>query len=193
MIGMILERADIAVGVWSLEELPRSQLKWAVVKGTALESPFIEATTGVYKAIGEGLLTHPENRVSSGIDAIKRVINGSYAYIEERSYLKAITEQDHAQTDKCRFSFVNQVFFKVNFAFALPKASPLKPVLDKKILQMIEAGLGKYWKNVYWPSSGADECGIAKQSEGAKSLKLADLQGAFLILAIGWGLAFFYF
>lgn len=177
----------------NLEELPRSQLKWAVVRGTALESLFIEATSGVYKAIGDGLLAHPEDRIFSGTDGIQRVISGSYGYIEERSYLKAITEQDHAKTGKCRFSFVNQEFFKVNFAFAFPKASPLKPLFDKKILQMMEAGLGEYWKNLYCPSSGAAECGIVKQSDGAKSLTLVDLQGAFLILAIGSGLAFLLF
>lgn len=62
-----------------------------------------------------------------------------------------------------------------------------------RILQMIEAGLGNYWKTIYWPASGADECGIAKQSDGAKSLILADLQGAFLILGVGSGLAFLLF
>lgn len=58
---------------------------------------------------------------------------------------------------------------------------------------MMEAGLGIYWKKVYWPPSGS-KCGDVRQFDtGPKSLRLSDLQGAFLILTVGSGLAFFIF
>jgi hypothetical protein len=56
---------------------------------------------------------------------------------------------------------------------------------------MMEAGLGIYWKKVYWPPS-IGKCGQAIDA-GPKSLRLADLQGAFFILALGSGLALFSF
>jgi hypothetical protein len=57
---------------------------------------------------------------------------------------------------------------------------------------MMEAGLGIYWKKViYWPPSGG-KCGDVRQFHtGPKSLRLSDLEGTFLILTIGSGLAFF--
>ena len=58
-----------------------------------------------------------------------------------------------------------------------------------RILQMIEAGLVIHWKEIYGAPTG-DKCGKVKQSDtGPKSLSLVDLQGAFIILAIGSGLA----
>lgn len=54
---------------------------------------------------------------------------------------------------------------------------------------MIEAGLGEHWKKKYWPPSSKKYDNI-KQSQGPKSLSLKDLQGAFLILAIGSALSF---
>ncbi len=57
---------------------------------------------------------------------------------------------------------------------------------------MMEAGLGIYWKKVYWPPSGS-KCDVRQFNTGPKSLRLSDLQGAFLILTIGSGLAFLIF
>jgi ionotropic glutamate receptor len=54
---------------------------------------------------------------------------------------------------------------------------------------MMEAGLDIYWKKLYGAPTGG-KCGKVKQSDtGPKSLSLADLQGAFIILAIGSGIA----
>ncbi len=53
----------------------------------------------------------------------------------------------------------------------------------------METGLGEYWKNIYWPPSSR-KCDDVKRSGGPKSLNLTDLQGAFVILALGYGVAF---
>ena len=57
---------------------------------------------------------------------------------------------------------------------------------------MIEAGLGNYWKKVYWPLLGS-KCGNVKPSGGPKSLKFVDLYGAFLILIVGSGVSLILF
>ena len=55
---------------------------------------------------------------------------------------------------------------------------------------MIEAGLVIYWKKIYGAAPTGGKCGKVKQSDtGPKSLSLTDLQGAFIILIIGFGLA----
>ncbi|XP_059352076.1 glutamate receptor ionotropic, kainate 3-like [Daphnia carinata] len=172
----------------SLEELPASKLEWGVQRGTALETLFTEATTGVYKTIGDGLLRQPTALVDVNTHGIQRVTNGSYAFIKEKSYLEFAVEEDYARSGSCRLSIAKQEFFKVNFALALPTASPLKTILDKKILQLMETGLGEYWKKIHWPRSNR-KCDGVKGSSAPKSLGLADLQGAFLILAIGFGTA----
>ncbi|XP_046633088.1 glutamate receptor ionotropic, kainate 3-like isoform X3 [Daphnia pulicaria] len=175
--------------IGKLEELPGSKLGWGVHRGTALETLFTEATTGVYKTIGEGLLKQQGALVDANADGVQRVTNGSYAFIKEKSYLQFAVGEDYARSGTCRLSIAKQEFFKVNFAFALPTDSPLKHLLDKKILQLIETGLGEYWKKLYWPPSSR-KCDDVNRSGGAiKSLNLKDLQGAFVILALGSGLA----
>ncbi|EFX89946.1 hypothetical protein DAPPUDRAFT_300036 [Daphnia pulex] len=175
--------------IGKLEELPGSKLGWGVHRGTALETLFTEATTGVYKTIGEGLLKQQGALVDANADGVQRVTNGSYAFIKEKSYLQFAVGEDYARSGTCRLSIAKQEFFKVNFAFALPTDSPLKHLLDKKILQLIETGLGEYWKKLYWPPSSR-KCDDVNRSGGAiKSLNLTDLQGAFVILALGSGVA----
>ncbi|XP_057366108.1 glutamate receptor ionotropic, kainate 2-like [Daphnia carinata] len=175
-----------------LEELPGSHLKWVVQRGTALDTLFLEATTGVYKTIGDGLLNPQRGSlINVNEDGAHHVTSGSYAYIAGKSNLESLMYDDYTRTGICRLSIAQQEFFKINVAFAFPKNSPLKPFMDKKILQMVEAGLGIYWKKLYWPPSDG-KCGKVKQS-GPKSLSLIDLQGAFIILAIGSGIAFIIF
>jgi hypothetical protein len=60
-------------------------------------------------------------------------------------------------------------------------------------MQIVEAGLGSYWKQIYWPQSGGKCPDVKHSNAGPKSLRLSDLQGAFLILAMGFVLAFFIF
>lgn len=54
---------------------------------------------------------------------------------------------------------------------------------------MMEAGLGIYWKKMYWPPSKVKCDDFQLKDVGPKSLQLTDLQGAFLILIIGYALA----
>jgi hypothetical protein len=58
---------------------------------------------------------------------------------------------------------------------------------------MVEAGLVNYWKNLYWPKWDSKCINEMKQKSGPQSLRLAHLQGAFLILALGCALAFLAF
>nr|CAH0109922.1 unnamed protein product [Daphnia galeata] len=83
-----------------------------------------EVTTGVYKTIGEGLLTTRGKLVDSALDGIYLVGNGSYAYIKEKSHLESFVAEDYERTNICRFSFIYENFFKVNLAFSFPKDSP---------------------------------------------------------------------
>lgn len=52
----------------------------------------------------------------------------------------------------------------------------------------METGFGEYWKKIHWPRSNR-KCDDVQRSGGPKSLSLTDLQGAFLILALGSGTA----
>ena len=56
---------------------------------------------------------------------------------------------------------------------------------------MLEAGLGEYWKRMYWPSANV-KCGDQPSSkrEAKRRLSLIDLQSAFLVLAMGVAAAF---
>ena len=124
----------------------------------------------------------------------------SFFLFQGKSNLESSLYEDYTRTGKCRLSIAKQEFFKINVAFAFSKNSPLKAFMDEKyvklryysilwqsliisfdrISKMIEAGLVIYWKKIYGAAPTGGKCGKVKQS---------DLQGAFIILIIGFGLA----
>ncbi|EFX87552.1 hypothetical protein DAPPUDRAFT_312020 [Daphnia pulex] len=142
-----------------LEELPESHLKWVALRGTALDSLFLDATAGIYKTIGDGLLKQQRGAlIDVHLDGITLVANGGYAYLAGKSNLESSLYEDYLRTGTCRLSIAQQEFFKVNVAFAFSKNSALKPFMDEKILQMMEAGLDIYWKKLYGAPTGG-KCG----------------------------------
>ena len=92
------------------------------------------------------------------MDGIERTANGNYAFIKvlrenthltrflnnllklnfwnyfekEKSYLEFAADADRRKSGHCRVNLAKEEFFKVNFAFALPKASPLQDLMDTK-------------------------------------------------------------
>jgi hypothetical protein len=78
-------------------------------------------------------------------------------------------------------------FYRVYQGFILPKKSPLKPIIDKKLLQMTESGLIEYWRERLWPS--IKQCDPINQKYGPRPLDLDSFQSPFLIWGIGTILA----
>ena len=71
----------------------------------------------------------------------------------------------------------------------------LLSIYKHRILQMLQAGLTEYWKRMYWPNEAAKKkCGAhqpnSSQHEAKRRLRLIDLQSAFLVLAVGFVIAF---
>nr|CAH0102805.1 unnamed protein product [Daphnia galeata] len=172
-----------------LEELPGSHLKWVVLRGTALDSLFLDASSGVYKTIGGIVIYQRGALIDVHLDGVHLVASGGYAYIAGKSNLESSLYEDYTRTGKCRLSIAKQEFFKINVAFAFSKNSPLKAFMDEKYNFENEAGLVIYWKKIYGAAPTGGKCGKVKQSDtGPKSLSLTDFQGAFIILIIGFGL-----
>lgn len=51
---------------------------------------------------------------------------------QEKTLLESDIYEDYVRSGVCRLSIAKKEFFKVNFAFPLPIASPLKPFLNQK-------------------------------------------------------------
>ena len=86
----------------------------------------------------------------SDLEGVQRVINGSYAYIivslfhlneliclkqihfKGRSHLEFAIMEDFLQSGECRLSLAKENFYKRNFAFPVPKGSPLPALFNKK-------------------------------------------------------------
>ena len=58
--------------------------------------------------------------------------NSNCLFVQYKSNLEPAVYEDYRQSGTCRLSIAKQGFFEVNLAFALPKNSPLKLLLDKK-------------------------------------------------------------
>lgn len=95
--------------------------------------------------------------------------------------------RDFKSTGKCRMTLAKTEFYKVYQGFILPKKSPLKPIIDQKLLQMTQSGLVEYWRKRLWPS--AKQCDPTNQKYGPRRLDLDSFQSPFLIWGIGSTLA----
>ena len=108
----------------------------------------------------DGLTQRPGSLFTANMEGVERVLNESYAYNEvncwcerkiiirklmilyctvicivlkkKNSFLEFVVEEDYLGRGTCRLSIARHEFFKVNFAFALPNGSRMKPILDKK-------------------------------------------------------------
>ena len=106
---------------------------------------------------------------------------------KEKSFNELMIDQDFKATGKCRMTLAKTEFYKVYQSFIPPKKSPLKPIIDQKLLHMTESGLIEYWRKRLWPS--IKQCDPANQKYGPRRLDLDSFQSPFLIWGIGAALA----
>lgn len=114
--------------------------------------------------------------------------------------------QQFKLTSQCQLSLAKKDFNRISKGFVFPKNSPLKPIMDKKlikliiivyrfpilnflfynrILRLVQAGLIDYWRER--SSSNVDkQCdSTISQKNNPRSLGLNDMQSPFLIWGIG--------
>ncbi|XP_041351679.1 glutamate receptor ionotropic, kainate 2-like [Gigantopelta aegis] len=84
--------------------------------------------------------------------------------------------------DNCDLVFLEQIFYKANFAIGFPMNSPYTRSFSKVMVELEENGLLQLWQRKRWRS--CDKCMSGKQP-GARVIGLVDLQSAFFVLILG--------
>ncbi|EFX79724.1 hypothetical protein DAPPUDRAFT_244347 [Daphnia pulex] len=101
---------------------------------------------------------------------------------------------DFKKTGKCRFKTTDPLTMAKFWSLPLQKNSKFTPMLNHALMEVWETGLPSYWVKNAMPQ--AQKCfALSKPLTSSRQtpIRLNDLEGAFLILGIGVGLATFIF
>ncbi|XP_055599175.1 uncharacterized protein LOC129748543 [Uranotaenia lowii] len=150
----------------------------------------------------ENFVIHLERLNSSEIDEIlkrriectaesclSRLEHGSFATMGNRMYLQYSAAHQIRAT---RFYQLHELVARSFVQMIMKKGLPLRDHINKKIRSMVEAGYFVAVERVFYAmTQSASMASNQERSVEVRSLTLEHFQGAFLILAIGSGLAFF--
>uniref|UniRef100_A0A3P8UY54 Glutamate receptor n=1 Tax=Cynoglossus semilaevis TaxID=244447 RepID=A0A3P8UY54_CYNSE len=127
-----------------------------------------------------------ENSVTSPTEGIRKVKQGSYAFLWDM----AVVEYAALTDDDCTLTVAGNSLSTRGYGMALQHGSPYRDLFSQKILELQEKGDLDILKQKWWPKKG--RCDVQSytdaQPEG-RSLRLQSFAGVFCILAAGLLLA----
>ncbi|XP_071531472.1 probable glutamate receptor [Panulirus ornatus] len=173
----------------SLSGLPRqTELKWTFRRSSALASLFLgKASEGVYREVGAPFVTDESDLVSTDHEGVLKVLEGSHAFIKEKSYLDFAMLEEYHKTGQCSLALVRETFFPAAFGWIFQEGNPLRLLFNKEFIRMQEAGLFDNWREKHWPNT--KRCGIRDPVSFTKALDFQDFGGPLAILSVGYILA----
>ncbi|XP_068235486.1 glutamate receptor-like [Palaemon carinicauda] len=121
-----------------------------------------------------------------------KISKGGYVLMNDDLPTKMLIDQYFSKTGTCVFYMSKEYFFPQISAMIAPKYSPLIPVLNEKLVMIIESGLYEYWlKKEYVNSSSCDKAPtkILVQS----SLSIYNIWGMFVLLFGGYAISLLVF
>ncbi|XP_076315020.1 putative glutamate receptor isoform X2 [Tachypleus tridentatus] len=167
-------------------ELSLGRYACGSLKGSVLESRFLNPDDPVYGVLGEVVRKDPQNLVKDITGGLLKTLNSTFAYID--SY-----ESIHfhaAKLGEKKFSFSKDYFRNIAFAIALQKGSPLKVSFDKVIKRISESGLRQKWIREIKEETRRKAL-PTKPESSVRPLQAEDLSTVFYILLIGYFLSVF--
>ncbi|XP_047471302.1 glutamate receptor ionotropic, delta-2-like [Penaeus chinensis] len=116
------------------------------------------------------------------------LLEGRHAITETYSYLRNMLADD--EQGRLHTYVLREQIYTGALAFFLPKHTPWRPRLDRGIERLVEAGLVDKWYRDLMGGMAAGDLQQQQQGTGEeKALTISNLQGPFLALALGLGLA----
>lgn len=133
-----------------------------------------------------------ETFVQSYEEGVKRVLNGSYAFLGESAMLDYLVQRN------CNLTQIGGLLDSKGYGIATPKGSKWRDKISKGILFLQEKGViqmyyDKWWKSHgRWPGS-ADDCYKKKRYLDGKNvvnaLGVVNIGGVFVVLLVGLAFA----
>ena len=150
--------------------LGQTKYEWGVIGNRNPETLLLTNKNKVYSQIAQ-------NGVALGSleEALERLRNGSFVFIDEGPILK------HHLKDDCDMFQIGNEFQSFEYSFGLPKGSPYKNLVDKYLLEYREKGLIDF----YWSKWSAKKASCDQKVGNDVVLDMKMLGGAFYILGAG--------
>ncbi|XP_046642731.1 ionotropic receptor 21a-like [Daphnia pulicaria] len=150
--------------------------------------------TGLNLKLLERLNSNPNSRCTFASDCINMVIPGSRnVFVDASIYLQDAIRDGFQKTGKCNLQIAKGTFMPVFSTFALPKNSPHTKSIDQGLLELQQTGMIDYWDLWFRPMppqcTGNVHSGKQMPKNKLKPLSLKNLTGAFLVIAVGFGLS----
>ncbi|KAK4019074.1 hypothetical protein OUZ56_001104 [Daphnia magna] len=152
---------------------------------TDIGQKILEAESGALKILGDQARSEPDRLFTDPVKINARLVTGLYAYPYLQLFAKFFVSDQFKKDGKCRFQMSKPLSLTGFWSMAFQKGSKLT------LVEVWETGLPSRWTNEVIPQ--APQC-FAKEKPranltGQNPIRLTDLMGAFLILAVGIGLA----
>ncbi|XP_046636082.1 glutamate receptor ionotropic, delta-1-like isoform X1 [Daphnia pulicaria] len=153
-----------------------------------------DAKTGVMKILGDQVRNNPDRILNSVPKVNSQIATGRYAFPFLQTFSNNYVASDFKKTGKCRFKTTDPLTMARFWSLPLQKNSKFTPMLNHALMEVWETGLPSYWvKNAMPPAQKCFAQSKPLTSSRQIPIRLNDLEGAFLILGIGFGLATFIF
>ncbi|XP_045025966.1 glutamate receptor ionotropic, delta-1 [Daphnia magna] len=158
---------------------------------TDIGQKILEAESGALKILGDQARSEPDRLFTDPVKINARLVTGLYAYPYLQIFAKFFVSDQFKKDGKCRFQMSKPLSLTGFWSMAFQKGSKLTSIFNDVLIEVWETGLPSHWSNEVIPR--APQC-FAKEKPranlaGQNPIRLTDLMGAFLILAVGVGLA----
>eukprot|EP00092_Neocalanus_flemingeri_P000465 GFUD01000495.1.p1 GENE.GFUD01000495.1~~GFUD01000495.1.p1 ORF type:complete len:837 (+),score=225.49 GFUD01000495.1:88-2598(+) len=164
-------------------------ITWGLLGGSVIESYLNEAEDDKFQHLENMAVKHKDMDASPDGVLYSMIKQQDHVYIEWKSKLEMLMKEQYNITGLCDYAFGKEEFFFERVAMAFPRDSPWIKHFDKEIKKIVQGGLIKRWKQVFWPPD--DECTAgARGGVGSTAVvTVTDMQGSFFILMMGCFLA----
>ncbi|XP_046453943.1 ionotropic receptor 93a-like [Daphnia pulex] len=181
----------------SLEELAASTEIGIVVRSdTPIGAQILEATSGIYKVLGDQVRLHPDRIFVDPFKLNAKLETGQFAYAYMNTFTIAFVSSHYKKEGTCRFKVSKPLPILTGFYSLLHKKGTwYTKTIRRGLMDLWESGLVKFWVNNLPTLPKADACFVDSKRGVSRpvAIKLTDLTSAFLILGIGIGLAILVF
>ncbi|XP_039496291.1 glutamate receptor ionotropic, kainate 2 isoform X8 [Drosophila santomea] len=176
MISPIESASDLA---------EQTEISYGTLEGGSTMTFFRDSKIGIYQKMWR----YMENRktavfVKTYEDGIRRVMEGSYAFLMESTML------DYAVQRDCNLTQIGGLLDSKGYGIATPKGSPWRDKISLAILELQEKGIIQILYDKWWKNTG-DVCNRDDKSKESKAnaLGVENIGGVFVVLLCGLALA----
>lgn len=176
----------------TLDELATSSIiKPVTIRSTAVDDMMLNAKNGTYKLIGDTFRKYPnETLVANTLVGVNRAVEGGYGFLEPRTSLLSLMENDRKEHKVCRVTLAKETFYPRAFAYLLPKKSPFKDAFDRQILLFQQFGFIIHFQRKIVLQSNRCLLQKKKVRSRAPRFTLDHVSSSFVILFVGYAASF---